>query len=411
MFDCVILDDAVEALQTADLGGTADAALEEDFARLQHSLQALEVERLRRLAELDRRRTFARDGYLSTSAWLAHVFRMSHSSAAGDVRLARALAAMPGTSRAVASGQISSSAARVLVAAHEADSEEYEASESFLVDAAKRLSVRDLQRAVTYWRNVVEARRPDSDSSSDEALIERRRLHVSPTVFGMVRIDGDLDPETGETILTAIRGSLDAAARTRGPDDRRTPAQRRADALGEICRAWLDTPDRPEVAGERPHVTVTVALEALRGSAGQPCELDNVGPISPKVAMQLACDALVSRVVTAGRSEPLDVGRQTPVIPAGIRRGLVVRDRHCRFPGCDRPPAWCDGHHVVHWADGGPTALSNLVLLCRRHHRMAHHGFGIEMTSGGPIFRRPDGSLLEGFGDRDGGRRPRDAAA
>lgn len=99
----------------------------------------------------------------------------------------------------------------------------------------------------------------------------------------------------------------------------------------------------------------------------------------------------------AGRSEPLDVGRRTPVVSPAMRRAVIVRDRHCRFPGCDRPHTWCDAHHVVHWADGGPTAMLNLVLLCRRHHRMVHQpgGFRLELAEGRPVFRRPDGSVLE----------------
>ncbi|HZB03809.1 MAG TPA: HNH endonuclease signature motif containing protein, partial [Actinomycetota bacterium] len=105
----------------------------------------------------------------------------------------------------------------------------------------------------------------------------------------------------------------------------------------------------------------------------------------------------IRRVVMAGRSEPLDVGRRTPVVSPGMRRAVIVRDRRCRFPGCDRPHPWCDAHHVVHWADGGPTPLPNLLLLCRRHRRMVYQrgGFGLELVGGRPVFRRPDGSVLE----------------
>jgi 5-methylcytosine-specific restriction endonuclease McrA len=93
---------------------------------------------------------------------------------------------------------------------------------------------------------------------------------------------------------------------------------------------------------------------------------------------------------------PLDVGRRTDVVPPAIRRALIVRDEGCRFPGCDRPQSWCDAHHVVHWADGGPTSLANLALLCRRHHHAVHErtGFSLVMDRGEPVFRRPDGSLL-----------------
>jgi hypothetical protein len=245
----------------------------------------------------------------------------------------------------------------------------------------------------------------------------RRRLHASVLMGGMVRVDADLDPETGECLLTALAAVVDAESRSSGADDERTPAQRRADALGEICRGWLDLAERPTVAGERPHVTVTVGTRALgtgalgsgalgstplgtgalQSTRGDTSECDHVGPVHPETARRLACDASIMRVVMAGRSEPLDVGRRTPVVSPAIRRAVIVRDRQCRFPGCERPHTWCDAHHVIHWADGGRTAVSNLLLLCRRHHRMVHRpgGFGLELADGQPVFRRPDGSVLE----------------
>ncbi len=257
--------------------------------------------------------------------------------------------------------------------------------------AARSLSMRQLQVAVGHWKQLAD----DRHGVGDEELFHRRNLHVSPTIFGMGRVDGDLDPETGEGLLTALRAVMDAEARS-GDQDGRTPAQRRADALGQICGGYLNRSDRPEVGGERPHVTVTVDLERLRGRAGR-SELDHTGPVAPEVARRMACDASVSRIITGPRSEPLDVGRKTPVVPLSLRRAVVVRDRHCRFPGCGRPHSWCDAHHVVHWADGGVTAISNLVLLCRRHHRLVHErdGFRLEMIDGRPVFRRPDGSFLE----------------
>jgi hypothetical protein len=263
--------------------------------------------------------------------------------------------------------------------------------------------VSDLQRVVAHWRQAVEHER---SLGGEDTLHERRHLHASVTLMGSVRVDGDLDPETGESLLTALRAVLDTEARSAGETDPRTPAQRRADALGEICRQWLDHGGRPSVAGERPHLTLTLAAEVLGGAApgrpalgghGTAAELDHAGPVQHETARRLACDASVMRVVMAGRSEPLDVGRRTPVVPPAVRRAVIVRDRGCRFPGCDRPQAWCDAHHVEHWADGGPTALHNLLLLCRRHHGMVHRtgGFGLELVEGRPVFRRPDGSILE----------------
>jgi hypothetical protein len=309
------------------------------------------------------------------------------------VRIARGLDEMPLTRRGIESGDLSFSAVRVLVAARDADPEAFSGSEAQLVEAARIHRVGDLQRIAAYWREACER---EGGLDGEERLRERRRLHASVSFQGMVRLDGDLDPETGETLLTALRAVLDAQARS-GVEDHRTPAQRRVDALAEVCRGWLDVADRPAVAGERPHVTVTVGAEALQTGSGAPSELDHTGPVSVGTARRLACDASVLRVVMDGRSEPLDVGRRTKVVPPAMRRAVIVRDRRCRFPGCDRPHTWCDAHHIVHWADGGPTAMANLLLLCRPHHRLVHRpgGFRLEVLDGRTVFRRPDGSVLE----------------
>ena len=142
---------------------------------------------------------------------------------------------------------------------------------------------------------------------------------------------------------------------------------------------------------------MTVPAEVVADPSAGSAELDHVGPVPAEVARRLSCDASVMRVVMAPPSQPLDVGRRTPVVPPAIRRAVIARDGRCRFPGCDRPHTWCDAHHVTHWADGGDTALANLVLLCRRHHRLIHQpgGFRLTMQDGQPVFGRPDGSRLE----------------
>jgi 5-methylcytosine-specific restriction protein A len=157
-------------------------------------------------------------------------------------------------------------------------------------------------------------------------------------------------------------------------------------------------------------VTLTVGVEALRGggsdgSEGAP-ELDHTGPTSAATARRITCDAAVMRVVMAGPSQPLDVGRRTKIVSPALRRAVIVRDRICRFPGCGRPHTWCDAHHVRHWADGGVTSLENLLLLCRPHHRAVHRprGFTVGLQEGRPVFRRPDGSVLEAAGGE--GRAP-----
>jgi hypothetical protein len=187
-----------------------------------------------------------------------------------------------------------------------------------------------------------------------------------------------------------------------GPDPR-TPKQRRADALVQVCRHYLDAQDRPVVAGERPHVIVTIDVGSLGRGKNAPgnarsagARLPDVGAISAADALMWACDAQVTRVITDAASRPLDVGRTVRITPPWIRKALLVRDKICAFPDCGRPPSWCDPHHVVHWTNGGQTALSNLVMLCRRHHRLIHHKrFSVEMVDGLPRFHRADSTVLE----------------
>jgi len=388
------LRSAIDALAAEDLAAVSDEQLEADFSELQRAGQALEAERLRRLSEIHRRQSHRREGYLTTASWLVARHRLGWTAASKEIRTARSLERMPHTKEALATGDLSSSAVQMLVWARQSHPAQFHESEQVLVEAARRLSARHLQHTVSHWRQKLDW---EQGLKEAERLREQRRLTVSTTILGMVRVDGDLDPETGETMLTALRHCMDADRRRKDPQDQRTPTQRRVDALAEICRGWLDGSDRPLVSGERPHVAVIVDLEALEGRAGRRAEFEHTGPVHPEVVRRWACDASVSRVITRGGSEPLDVGRRTAVVPSPMRRALIVRDRHCAFPGCDRPPPWCDAHHIDHWADGGITAISNLLLLCRRHHRLVHQpgGFKLELMDGRAVFRRPDGILLE----------------
>ena len=394
------LRSAIEALDSLVLPDLPDARIEEEFSEVRRAREQLEVVELGLLAEIERRGLHALDGHLSAASWLASAHKASWGSARAQVATARALEEMPATLGALKAGDISMSAGRMLVSARETNPEAFAVSESLLTEAARTHSIIDLRRALGYWRQRAEL---ENQVSGEEALRERRRLHASVTFGGMVRLDGDLDPETGETLLAALGAVQDAESRGRTEEDVRTPAQRRCDALGEVARQFLDKGDRPTVAGERPHLTVTVDASVLAverapiGPRVQVCELDNVGPVSPETALRLSCDSSVMRVVMSGESQPLDVGRRTPVVPASIRRAVIVRDGRCRSPGCDRPHTWCDAHHIVHWARGGPTSTSNLLLLCRRHHRLIHgpSGFRLQLEQGRPAFRRPDGSRLD----------------
>ncbi|MET0903310.1 MAG: HNH endonuclease signature motif containing protein, partial [Acidimicrobiales bacterium] len=120
----------------------------------------------------------------------------------------------------------------------------------------------------------------------------------------------------------------------------------------------------------RPHLNVVVNEPDLREEA--PGRTLSGTPLPGLVVRKLACDANIHRVITDGLGSILDYGRATRSIPPAVYTSLVLRDWGCRFPGCDRPAEWCEGHHVWHWEDGGPTNLSNLVLLCSKHHHVIH---------------------------------------
>lgn len=239
------------------------------------------------------------------------------AAARRDVRTARALERMPLTRAALAAGDLSLATAQRLVEAHRAEPAAFERDERLLVDAAERHDGRDLERVVPFWRDRI------TDGDPDELLRERRGLHVSRTFLGAVRLEGTFDAESGEVILAAVSSVVDAEVRA-ADDDRRTPTQRRADALTEVCRSWLDRPGRPSIGGERPHVNVTVSLDALTtgsGDHGTTAELDRAGSVSLDAARRLACDATMVRIVLGAPSQPLDVGRRTAVVPAALRRG------------------------------------------------------------------------------------------
>jgi hypothetical protein len=385
------LRSGLDELRSVDVRRTSQGELEDQLQEIRRASGVLEAEAARRVAEIDRRGSFARTGHLSMASYLEQRMQSSWFEAARQVRTARALDQMPAVRQALYEGEVSPSAVSQLVAAQETNPEEFSRSEETLLDAARTLPVRDLRKAVSHWKDTVDA---GASGREDRERYERRGLNAFPRTDGMVKVDGLLDPETGQTVLTALRSEIDGWVRS-GPEDSRTPSQLRCDALGEIARRFLDRSDRPVVAGERPHVTLLLDLDSLEGRAGRRCELDEAGSISSDSARRIACDASVARVILKGDSEPLDVGRRTPVVPASLRRAVVVRDEHCLFPGCHRPAPWCDAHHVVHWADGGETKLSNLVLLCRPHHRLVHDEFRLRMTEQGPVFTRRDGTVLE----------------
>jgi hypothetical protein len=208
----------------------------------------------------------------------------------------------------------------------------------------------------------------EPDGVLDEANVgdDRRFLHFNQTFGGIFVLNGQFGADDGATLKAALMSVL----RPPAENDERSPAQRRADAMIDLARRQLDSGTLPETGGQKPHITVLVEMTTLAKEPGAPAaEMEwSQTPIPAETARRIACDCAVTPVV---HGEHYATSR---VVPGAMRRALAARDKHCRFPGCDMPPAWTDAHHIQHWADGGPTKMFNLVLMCRRHHRLVHEG-------------------------------------
>ena len=354
--------DEVDAAPVDWLG---DPELVPELQRLQRLIARAEARRAEVIAIAHRRGVPAAHGFGSPTAWLIAATGDPPAVCRSRVRVALALEEMDRTREAFVAGELTECRVRVLVDAHQESPELFRRDESLLVQQACSLSARLFPLTLDHWRRLAD---PDGALADASRAFLRRRLHVSATWAGMVRLDGDLDPESGTVVLTAIRSLAEPAALD--PGDTRSPQQRRADALVEICRRHLDSSDRPRQAGERPHLIMCLSPADLAGDRIVDLE---PGPISAEAARRLVCDSDLTRVVLDGEGNPLAVGRRTRVIPAPVRRALDLRDGGCTHPGCDIPARWCDAHHIRHWAHGGTARLPNLRLLCRHHHRMVHH--------------------------------------
>ena len=318
------LRSALDELRAEDLCSLSDDVLVGHLDEIERAGRVLEAERCRGLAELERRRVYAADGHLSAASWLAHRQGLSRRSAEAAVRRARALDAMPSVARAFGEGDVSESAVHVLARAQDAAPEAFVRSEDALVEAASTMAYGELRRVSETWRIAAD---PERSLEGEDRRHELRRLDIRPDDDGMTRVEGELDAEDGQALITAIRAQLDAETRSAIGPDTRTPAQRRADALGEIGRRWLASRDRPTVGGERPHDVVTIDLEALVAGSGR-SDLEDTGAITAESARRLACDAEVTRVITRGASQPLELGRRTKVVPGGAQaRGRRPRPR------------------------------------------------------------------------------------
>ena len=395
------LRSALDLLAGVDLDALSEDALLDLAGELVTASNRIAASLTTVVRTADRREAYRRDGAVSMKAWLRGSCRMAPEAATATVSTGRRLEQLPQTAAAFAAGEISAAHARVitramtpgrLAKAAEAGIDIGETDE-ILAGLARATGPKETARGVAQWVAGV-----DPDGTLDDAADTRRRFTMAPGLDGRVHLRGELDAVGGEYVHTALSALMNG---DRPAGDTRSHAERQGDALVALARRALDAGELPTVRGERPHVRVTIDLMALcaeRGAAGfAGGALGWAGPINPETARRLACDAGVARIITGPSGLPLDVGREQRTATAGIRRAVEIRDRHCVFAGCDALPEWCDVHHVVHWAHGGPTSCHNGALLCERHHTSCHEGgFGIKRDPNTDRWHtyRPDGSEI-----------------
>ena len=309
--------------------------------------------------------------------------------------MARALATLPRLAQALARGELSYAKVRALTRVATPETEER------LLAIGRAGTAEHVERIVRGWR------RMDRKAERDEATRQHanRALYVYPAEDGTVTIRGRLSPEAGALLLKALTAAREAlyqreharAAAQSADVSAETPtmAQQQADALQLLAETALHHGIDPGTPAEHYQVVVHVDATVLE-DADQPGQsvVEDGARVSAETSQRLGCDA--SRVVMKHDADGriFEVGAKTRTIPPALRRALLHRDRSCRFPGCHG--RFCQAHHIRHWAQGGPTTLSNLVLLCRRHHRAVHEeGYQVERLPDGELrFRRPDGRVI-----------------
>jgi Domain of unknown function (DUF222)/HNH endonuclease len=370
-----------------------DDELAAEVARLGAQLAAGEARLVELAAEADRRGLWGgKWDARNLAEWLSWLTGMSPKSSRDHALVADKLDELPETHAALGEGTISFDQARLIASA---EAPEHDAE---LTELARQTTTGQLQRVVRAYRKAL------GETADAHASHERRYLNYY-FLDDRFELHGRLTTEDGAVVAKALDRARDKLFRAAGNENESVswesqPSyvcadQLRADALVDVAESWLD--EHKSGRANSYEVIVHVDADALsHDAAGARCEIDGAGAIAPETARRLTCDSALVGLVEAD-GEPLSIGKRSRRVPHGMRRALEARDRTCRFPGCANV-ARLDSHHIVHWTkDGGETELPNLLLLCKRHHRMVHEG-GYTMSQardGTWIFTRPTGDVVE----------------
>ena len=346
---------------------------------LKDRVEAVFAEGLRRF---DQSGEYAADGAIDLVAWLRAKCKLSGGAAAERVGIARQLQHLPQTSKAFATGQLAYQHVAVLArTAEHVGAGAVRKAEGSLLALADKMDPGQFTGVAKNFEHRIDAQAALAEANRAH---QRRYLTISEPLDGIVRIDGLLDAEAGAIVRNAVNAGLPPAK-----NDDRTPGQRRADRLVELCHPRAV--GSADGAGPRPHLIIRASVDTLLGAPGAPGgELEGGTIIPVETLRRIACDAAISRIIGKGELDA-EITRASRSTPAATRRALALRDRGCVAEHCTRPPQWTDSHHVKHWIDQGPTTMSNLILLCRPHHRKVHEdGWSLQrLTTGRWALIRP----------------------
>ncbi len=393
------------------LDGLSDDGLRDRVARLRALEGQAAVAMATAVRVLFERGGTRADGASSTAAWIRSRTGRSARAASRMARLASSFPEMPATASALAAGELTDEAADVIVhAARDGRLGTPVEVEDALLPVAVGAGPEQVR---------AEVRRRTQQVDGQSMLVDEKRQHAHRKLSltrrddGMWQLYGLLPAETGNVFRTLLDvfDTPDPDGTPQG--QRRRPDQRLADALTSAIDVALNCGQLPATGGvARPHISVLVDLATLATDLTSPDDPDGPvdpddpvwarlsgadtawgGTISPQAARRLCCDAGISRVVTAGTSQVLDVGRETRVWSPAQRRAINARDRCCRGPGCGRPIGWTHIHHLQWWRNGGSTDLDNGLALCHHCHRLIHdHGWHAELdvTTAAVTWTSPD---------------------
>ena len=339
-------------LQTVSRG----AELARQMIEIQREIDLLQLKLSSLASEFAQTEQWWEEGSNTAIDWIRFNCHVTEKVAGDRIAVGERRDQISESVRAMESGQIGF--AHVAVMARTAIATGPHFDESKLLGMARKLSPGKFYFESLHYRHAVDAKAYGAEQVD---LVEDRHLHLSSADNGCLLINGVLDPVGG----AAVRSALEPLAKKTGWADDRQLEKRYADALVELTTNGGHL---------KVQMQVTASVETLLGLIGAPgAENEFSLPIWSKTVERWACDCSITRILMQD-SVVIDVGRAERTIKGPRRRALIARDQHCQWPGCERPASLCDGHHLVHWIHGGGGEIENQVLLCHRHHWLAHEG-------------------------------------